>query len=191
MKQVVGVDVGSYSFTPGAAGVGAVTFTGLPEELVLEHVALVVNVTRGVILFNFASPAHKGSLAAGVLTLLSVDTSGHSAGDRLMCVVDVPVAEVPAAPVGGELLAGLQYVLEAMLARMPRIDAAGRCVATGAEVTQPISITTNQDIRNVTGSVASVTTMAAVGSVAKSLDLAPFHLSAGASALIYDRIAVS
>lgn len=190
MKQVVGVDVGSYTFAPGAAGAGLVALTGLPD-LDLEQVALVVNVTRGVILFNFASPAHKATIAANVLTLVSVDTSGHSAGDRLMCVVDVPAEVAPAAPVGGELLAGIQYVLDAMLARLPRTDAAGRCVVTGAEATQPISITTNQDIRNITGSLASVTTLAALGSVAKSTDLLPFHASAGASALLYDRILVT
>ena len=47
-----------YAFTPGAAGVGKVVITG---NWPLNRILLITNVTRGVILFNFADSANSGA----------------------------------------------------------------------------------------------------------------------------------
>lgn len=184
MKQVIGVDVGSYVFAPGVPGAGTVTFSGLPT-IRLEQIALVVNVTRGEILFNFADPTRKASLVGAVLTLVSADTASHSSGDRLMAVVDLPAAVSPAAPTTETnsaavlaLVEGMQAYLVAILDRMPRVDTAKRLVVTGAEATQPIS-----------GTVTTVTTLANVGA-GRAAESITQHLS-NPPANVYDRIAVS
>ena len=74
----------NYTFTPGGAGVGTVTFTDI-NPIKLESIALIVNVTDGIIIFNFADPAKTGLVATNVLTL-TFSTTGMASGDALMIV---------------------------------------------------------------------------------------------------------
>lgn len=76
----------NYTFVPGGAGVGTITFTDF-TAISLDGVALIVNVTDGIIIFNLADPAKTGTVATNVLTL-ALSTTGMSSGDALMIVYD-------------------------------------------------------------------------------------------------------
>jgi hypothetical protein len=94
MKKLLGVDiVGTATLSPGISNVGTVTFTG--PVLGLHQLLIVTNVTRNVIVYNFADPdAGEAAYANNVLTL-TANTATHSASDVLQVFVDVPEADFP------------------------------------------------------------------------------------------------
>jgi hypothetical protein len=92
MKRLIGSDLGSYAFDPGAK---TVTLAGLPD-LSLDQILLVTDVSAGRLLYSFADPALGGSLADNILTL-ATDTADLAAGDALQIWVDIPA---PAAVAG-------------------------------------------------------------------------------------------
>lgn len=96
MKKLLGIDiVGSAVLTPGASGVGTVTFTG--PTLALNQILLVTNVTRNQIIYNFADvTAGESAFSNNVLTLL-FNTATYSASDVLQAFVDVPETQYPMA----------------------------------------------------------------------------------------------
>ena len=72
------VKVNNYAFDATAK---TVTFTDY-EAIRLDSVLLITNVTKNVIIYNFASPKKGGTVAGNVLTLF-YDTSKMSSGDKL------------------------------------------------------------------------------------------------------------
>jgi hypothetical protein len=94
MKKLLGVDiVGSATLSPGIGGVGTVTFTG--PVLGLHQLLIVTNVTRNVIIYNFADPdAGEAAYANNVLTL-TANTATQSASDVLQVFVDVAEGDFP------------------------------------------------------------------------------------------------
>jgi len=84
MKQLIGVDVGSYTFNPTSK---IVTIAGV-ATLALEQILLITNVTKGVIIYNFADPTAGGTIASNVLTL-AYNTTSMSTTDRLQIFIDV------------------------------------------------------------------------------------------------------
>lgn len=81
---------------------------------------------------------------------------------------------------------GMQYLLSSILEKMPRVDAADRLIMNAGEVTQTIAISTNQDIRNVTGAVASITALGG-----RDAAHAAYALANAGALHIYDNIRVS
>lgn len=91
MKQLIGKDVGSYTFNPAAQ---SITVSGVTLDQ--EQILLITNTTTGDIIYSFADPAKGGFFAAGVITL-GFDTTGMNAADRLQIYVDVPAPEAATA----------------------------------------------------------------------------------------------
>lgn len=85
MKQLIGSDVGKYIFSPLD---GTVALVGLPP-VGLENILVITNVSRGVMLYNFADPALGGSITENVLSL-EIDTTAHGAEDTLQIWIDLP-----------------------------------------------------------------------------------------------------
>ena len=80
--------VSGYTFSPGAAGSGSITISGV---FPLEQFLLATNVTDNVVIYQYNSPARGGSVssASGNTTLLlNADTSGMSAADKVQLFVD-------------------------------------------------------------------------------------------------------
>lgn len=79
--------VPSYTFTPGASGVGTVNLSGIsgfdPKKLIS-----IINQTRGAILYATASSTYKHSGISGTTVTLFVDTSTHSNTDVLQVVYE-------------------------------------------------------------------------------------------------------
>ena len=125
------------------------------ENVVLEQLLLITNVTRNTIIYNFASSG--GTLVGNVLTL-SFNTTAMQNTDALQIFIDVP--DVDFAALTELLQDGLVEIvrqLQAIKNDGGMADTAGRVrVAVETAATVPISITSNQDIRNITGSLATV-----------------------------------
>jgi hypothetical protein len=89
MKAVLGIDIsGTYIFNPTAK---TITFSGLASSIFLQNIYLITNVTRNVIIYNFADTATgEQSFSNNVLTL-TYDTSaaGMASTDVLQIILDV------------------------------------------------------------------------------------------------------
>lgn len=82
------IQVTSYVFVPGGAGVGTITFSGY-VSIELKNVILITNVTDGEIIYNFRIPGNTGTVATNVLTLME-STAAMSAGDELQIIYNDP-----------------------------------------------------------------------------------------------------
>lgn len=83
MKQLIGVDLGSYTFNKTAK---TVTLSGI-NTIPLEQVLLITNVTSNVVIYQFNNPALGGSIASNVITL-DYDTSAMDNSDRLQIFIE-------------------------------------------------------------------------------------------------------
>lgn len=87
MKQILGLDVGTIVFTPGAAGAGTLVVSGVPYFKPARMLA-VTNVTRRSLIYiaeggvALAGAWSSVTATGGTLTL-DTSTSGHNAGDLL------------------------------------------------------------------------------------------------------------
>lgn len=86
MKCVIGIDKGSYLFSPGAPNVGTIAILNMPP-IDLNQINIIVNVTDGVIIYNFADGI-TGTINNNTITLTS-DTSTMSYDDDLKIIIDV------------------------------------------------------------------------------------------------------
>jgi len=94
----------SWVFTPGAIGVGTIV---IPGNIRLEQILLITNVTRNIILYNFADVAYASTTVvhtasdqatnfpkitqreSGYTTItLRVNTTSHNANDRLSILIE-------------------------------------------------------------------------------------------------------
>ena len=151
MKRLWGIDIsGSLVFAPGAAGLGTLSFVG--QTLSLEQILVVTNVTRNEIIYNFADAA-AGAASYGLNTLtLDVNTSTHSASDKIQAWVYVDDAQaIDAAPQSG-LAMLLTRILAAMLAPLGyRKDTQryqARTVVESGTVTLVSTVTTCSTVTN-------------------------------------------
>jgi hypothetical protein len=92
----------NYTWSPGGAGVGTVTFTDF-TAIALDAIVIISNETYGTIIFNFGEAGKTGTVATNVLTL-ATSTTGMSSGDKLKILYDdvddgpqVKVIEITAA----------------------------------------------------------------------------------------------
>ncbi len=78
----------TYTFTPGASGVGTLNLSGIANFNVKNLVA-VINQTRGSLIYSTASTTLKYSSVAGTTLTLFADTTGQSGSDVLQVIYEV------------------------------------------------------------------------------------------------------
>ena len=83
MKQLIGVDIGSYVFNANAK---TITISGITIDS-LEQILLITNVTDNIIIYNFAESTLGGTLNTNVITL-TYNTATMSDSDRLQIFID-------------------------------------------------------------------------------------------------------
>ena len=81
----------SYTFSPGASGVGTLNLSGIASFDIRRLVA-VINQTRGVVIYATGSAAARYTAIAGSTLTLNVDTSTHNAADALQIIYEDPAA---------------------------------------------------------------------------------------------------
>jgi len=97
----------SYTFTPGASGVGTVNLSGI-AGFNIKFLVAIVNQTRGTVIYATGSTDTRYTALSGTTLTLFADTTGHSSGDVLQVIYEdqtgAPIADtaiqtLPAAPV--------------------------------------------------------------------------------------------
>jgi hypothetical protein len=119
MKQFT---IPSYTFTPGASGVGTVNLSGI-SGFNVKYLVAVINQTRGVVIYSTGDTATRYTNLAGTTLTLNVDTSTHNSGDVLQVIYEVTSADpltdaqlrASAVPVSGTFFQATQPVSAASL----------------------------------------------------------------------------
>lgn len=119
MKQFT---IPSYTFTPGASGVGTVNLSGI-SGFNVKYLVAVINQTRGVVIYSTGDTATRYTNLAGTTLTLNVDTSTHNSGDVLQVIYEVTAADpltdtqlrASAVPVSGTFYQATQPVSAASL----------------------------------------------------------------------------
>jgi hypothetical protein len=135
----------SYTFTPGASGVGTVNLSGI-AGFDIKYLVAVINQTRGVVIYSTADVGARFTNVVGTTITLNYDTSSHNSGDVLQVIYEVTAANpltdaqlrASAVPVSGTVTANTGLV-------QPLTDAQLRAAAvpvsgTFFQATQPVSI---------------------------------------------------
>ena len=81
----------TYTFTPGASGVGTVNLSGI-SSFNAKFLAAIINQTRGVTIYATGSTATRYTAISGTTLTLFVDTSSHNSADVLQVIYEDPAA---------------------------------------------------------------------------------------------------
>jgi hypothetical protein len=84
----------TYTFTPGASGVGTVNLSGISAFDVKRLVA-VVNQTRGVVIYATGSTSTRYTAVSGSTLTLFADTTGQNSADVLQVIYEDPDSSLP------------------------------------------------------------------------------------------------
>jgi len=149
MKQFV---TPSYTFTPGASGVGTLDLFGITDFNSRKLVA-VINQTRGVVIYSTGGAATRYTALAGTLLTLNVDTSTHSAGDALQVIYEEISVELESLEAIEALRMAIQSLTRTIGQSMP--DTAGRLRVlaenpTAGNLTATVSLSGNQTLATLT-----------------------------------------
>jgi hypothetical protein len=90
----------TYTFTPGASGVGSVNVSGI-ASFNIKLLVSIINQTRGVVIYSTASPSLKYTNVTGTTVTLNFNTSTHNAADILQVIYEdeTPLAVEVTSPV--------------------------------------------------------------------------------------------
>lgn len=77
----------TYTFTPGASGVGTLALSGI-ESFDPKRLVAVINQTRGVVIYATGAAATRYTAVAGNTLTLFADTSTHNAADQLQVIYE-------------------------------------------------------------------------------------------------------
>lgn len=97
----------SYTFTPGASGVGTVNLSGI-SDFNIKYLLAIINQTRGILIYSTANASLRFTNVTGTTVTLFADTTGQSSGDVLQVVYedqtgapisDTPIQSLAASPV--------------------------------------------------------------------------------------------
>jgi hypothetical protein len=77
----------SYTFTPGASGVGTVDLTGI-ASFEVKYLVAIINQTKGEVIYASGLPSKRYTSVVGTLVTLFYDTSTHLAGDALQVIYE-------------------------------------------------------------------------------------------------------
>ena len=86
MKQLIGHDIGQYSFNAAAK---TITFTGLPA-FAIEQILLITELNTNNIIYNFADSTPNGGILVGNVLTLDYNTTTLVNSDPLQIYIDLP-----------------------------------------------------------------------------------------------------
>ena len=84
----------TYTFTPGASGVGTVNLSGI-SAFNIKYLVSIINQTTGEIVYSTASPSLRYTNVSGTTVTLFKDTTSMSSGDVLQVIYDDPAMVLP------------------------------------------------------------------------------------------------
>jgi hypothetical protein len=154
----------TYTFTPGAAGVGTVNLSGIADFNPQQLVAI-INQTRGVTIYATGDTALRYTAVSGTTVTLNADTSTHSSGDSLQVIYEV----TDPLPVSDDTVAKLLWrILQMLMAPLGYDKSQGR--QRGTVVLESGTVTTVSTVTTV-GTVNSLANIAAVGGYSAQMQI--------------------
>lgn len=163
----------SYTFTPGASGVGTIDTNIVGFDVKLLYA--IINITREVIIYAPSLSGRGYTSLTGSTITLEVDTSTHNSADVLQFVYD-STANYPAiVDVTGELTEAIQAMRMAITAMTKTIGMTqvnpltGRMLVDGSGVTQPVSGSVTQS------GTWNITNLATIGGQAANSAIPSFE----------------
>ena len=138
----------SYTFTPGASGVGTVNLSGITDFDPRKLVA-VINQTRGVVIYSTGGTATRYTAISGTLLTLNVDTSTHNSGDALQVIYEETSVQLESIEALEALRMAIQSLTRTIGQTMPDTAGRARVLAenpTAANLTATVSIAASQTL---------------------------------------------
>lgn len=77
----------TYTFTPGASGVGTVNLSGI-ASFDIKYLVCIINQTDGIVIYSTASTTKGFTSVVGTTVTLQFDTSSMSSGDTLQVIYE-------------------------------------------------------------------------------------------------------
>ena len=155
MKKLLGSDIsGSYTFNPAAK---TITFSGLPQSIILSNILLITNTTANTIIYNFADSTNGAASFTNNVLTLDYNTASMNSTDVLQIYLDLPSYEESL----HDLLRRMNKLLESnavvdnRLRQRVTIDAIGNSTAGSSptEVTTTIPISGTVSLSSGTGNL--------------------------------------
>lgn len=126
MKQIVGTDVGSYTFNASAK---TITLVGLSTVL-QQQLLIITNTSHNVVMYQFNNALLGGTIAGNVITVIC-NTSSMSNTDSLQIIIDYQEQPIPA---------GSNAIGAVSVSNFPSTQAVSGTVAvSNFPATQPVS----------------------------------------------------
>lgn len=140
----------SYTFSPGASGVGYVDLSGI-NNFDVKRLVAIINQTNGSIIYATASPATKYTNVTGTQVTLFADTTGQNPTDNLQIIYN----SVEDLPVTDSNLSDLVKLMSRMVKYMDSLN------VVDSSQRQRVVV----DSANVTGSLSTVSTVTNTASI--------------------------
>ena len=131
----------SYTFTPGASGVGTVNLSGI-ANFNIKFLVAVINQTRGVTIYATGSTATRYTALAGTTLTLFADTSDHNSGDVLQVIYEEMELTEIVRQMQGEL-----EILRNTIGQT-RVDSGGRLRVLLDQISANLTLTTLTTLTN-------------------------------------------
>ena len=150
----------TYTFTPGASGVGTVNLSGI-AGFNIKYLVAVINQTRGVIIYSTANASLRFTNVTGTTVTLFADTSDHSSGDVLQVIYEevnpLTAAQLEVAELT-EIVRQVQGELEILRNTIgqTRVDSGGRLRVLIDQISGSLSL----------GTIGTLTNQTTIGGVA-------------------------
>jgi hypothetical protein len=96
----------SYTFTPGASGVGTVDLSGI-ASFNIKYLVCIINQTDGIVIYSTASTTKGYTAVLGTVVTLQFDTTGMNSGDTLQVIYEDNGLEDDINSIDGKLPASL------------------------------------------------------------------------------------
>ena len=119
----------TYTFTPGASGVGTVNLSGI-VGFNIKYLVAIINQTSGVIIYSTANASLRFTNVTGTTVTLFADTTGQGSGDVLQVIYE----DQTGAPIADTAIQTLAAAPVRQVSQM--VDVAGFS-AVGASVLDP------------------------------------------------------
>lgn len=147
----------TYTFTPGASGVGTVNLSGI-ASFDIKRLAAIINQTRGMVIYATGASATRYTALSGTTLTLFADTSTHDAADQLQVIYEQPdetLQTIDSRLTGdtGELVQAIEAMRMAVQALTRSVgqsypDAGGRLRVVIDAITNALTLSTVSNVNN-------------------------------------------
>lgn len=140
----------TYTFTPGASGIGTINLSGIsnfdPKKLVA-----IINQTQGVVIYSTGATSTRYTAINGSTLTLNVDTSTHSSNDILQVIYNDTITPINVDSQSiDDLLAYIKQMVFILGSSLGNVDNFNRAKIRAELVDAVTAVTTVTAVTNIT-----------------------------------------